>query len=80
MLEVAQNWKSCSKVAEHNRDGPRGGEGGRGEMVGRRAQIYESAFFFFFFVRALVHDAVVVPNFLSRFLGNPGREEVSETP
>ena len=36
--------------------------------------------FFFFFVRALVHDAVVVPNFLSRFLGNPGREEVSETP
>ena len=51
-------------------------------MVGRRAQIYESAFFFFFFffVRALVHDAVVVSNFLSRFLGNPGREEVSETP
>ena len=48
-------------------------------MVGRRAQIYGSAFFFFF-VRALVHDAVVVPNFLSRFLGNPGREEVSETP
>ena len=77
MLEVAQNWKSCSKVAEHNRDRPWGGEG---EMVGRRAQIYESAFFFFFFVRALVHDAVVVPNFLSRFLGNPGREEVSETP
>ena len=50
MLEVAQNWKSCSKVAEHNRDGPRGGEGGRGEMVGRRAQIYESAFFFVFFL------------------------------
>ena len=50
---------------------------GRGEMVGRRAQIYESALFF---VRALVHDAVVVPNFLSRFLGNPGKEEVSETP
>ena len=49
-------------------------------MVGRRAQIYESAFFFFFFVRAFVHDAVVVPNFLSRFLGNPGKEEVSETP
>ena len=46
-------------------------------MVGRRAQIYESAFFF---VRALVHDAVVVTNFLSRFLGNPGKEEVSETP
>ena len=45
MLEVAQNWKSCSKVAEHNRDRPRDGEG---EMVGRRAQIYESAFFFFF--------------------------------
>ena len=53
------------------------GRGGGGEMVGRRAQIYESAFFF---VRALVHDAVVVSNFLSRFLGNPGREEVSETP
>ena len=46
-------------------------------MVGRRAQIYESALFF---VLALVHDAVVVPNFLSRFLGNPGKEEVSETP
>ena len=78
MLEVAQNWKNCSKVAEHNRDRPRDGErGGGGKMVGRRAQIYESAFFF---VRALVHDAVVVSNFLSRFLGNPGREEVSETP
>ena len=48
-------------------------------MVGRRVQIYESVFFFFF-LRALVHDAVVVPNFLSQFLGNPGREEVSETP
>ena len=47
-------------------------------MVGRRVQIYESVFLFF--LRALVHDAVVVPNFLSQFLGNPGREEVSETP
>ena len=78
MLEVAQNWKSCSKVAEHNRDRPRGGEGGGGRWLGEEHKFMEVRFFFFF-VRALVHDAVVVPNFLSRFLGNPGREEVSET-
>ena len=76
MLEVAQNWKNCSKVAEHNRDRPRDGEGG-GIWLGEEHKFMKVRFFF---VRALVHDAVVVTNFLSRFLGNPGKEEVSETP
>ena len=52
----------------------------KGRWLGEEHKFMKVRFFFFFFVRALVHDAVVVPNFLSRFLGNPGREEVSETP
>ena len=55
------------------------GKGGGGRWLGEEHKFMKVRFFFFF-VRALVHDAVVVPNFLSRFLGNPGREEVSETP
>ena len=53
------------------------GRGGGGIWLGEEHKFIKVGFFF---VRALVHDAVVVPNFLSQFLGNPGREEVSETP
>ena len=83
VLRKGKNTRGCPKLkkllksCQAQSGQAQGRGGGRGEVVGRRAQIYESALFF---VRALVHDAVVVPNFLSRFLGNPGKEEVSETP
>ena len=59
VLRKGKNTRGCPKLkkllkscrAQPGQAQGRGGGGGRGEMVGRRVQIYESAFFFFLDVR-----------------------------